>query len=406
MSTKDYITKLLDMEDVVLKNIQEEAQEITIELELQQKEHLCPECGALTSRVHDYHYRMIRDLDLRGKRTTLHYRQRRYICPECKKRFTEECSFAGRYQRTSYRVTGKTIDLLRRRSSLKAVAEDTGTSLSAVNRVLNTLAVPRPEVLPEAVSFDEFKGNLGGERFQCIVTDPLNHRVLDILPKRTVESIQDYLRSFPNRDEVKYVVMDMNRGFRDVARTFFPNARIIIDRFHVVRFCTEAMENVRRNVQTFDKLHEMVDKLPADQRRYFKRSRRLLLKHRDQLTREDRAAVDVMLRFSDRLMQAYALKEAFYDFMAAPDRTEAGRRLDFWLDACDRLRLPEFMDCRRMLRNWRDFILNAFEIRLSNGFTEGCNNAIKMLKRASFGCQNFSRFRKRVLLSFSLHPNI
>ena len=71
MSTKDYITKLLDMEDVVLKNIQEDRQEITIELELQQKEHLCPACGTATSRVHDYHYRMIRDLDLRGKRTNI-----------------------------------------------------------------------------------------------------------------------------------------------------------------------------------------------------------------------------------------------------------------------------------------------------------------------------------------------
>ena len=397
MSRKDYTTMQLDMEDVVLRNIQEDEEEITLEFELQQKEHLCPACGAATSRVHDYHNRTIRDLDLRGKRTTLHYRRRRYHCPECGKKFAEKCSFAGRYQRFTHRVAVKTVDLLRRRSSLKAVAEDTGISLSGVNRVLNALAVPRPEALPEAISFDEFKGNLGGERFQCIVTDPLNHRVLDILPKRTVETIQDYLRSFPNRHEVKYVVLDMNRGFRDVARAFFPNAKIIIDRFHVVRFCTQAMDDVRKSVQK---------QLPADQRRYFKRSRRLLLAHRDKLTREDRAAVDVMLRFSDRLMQAYALKEAFYDFMAAPDRTEADRRLDFWLEACDRLRLPEFMDCRRMLRNWRDYILNAFDIRLSNGFTEGCNNAIKTLKRASFGGQNFSRFRKRILLSFSLHPNI
>ena len=376
MSTKDYTTMLLDMEDVVLRNIQEDEEEITLEFELQQKEHICPACGAATSRVHDYHNRTIRDLDLRGKRTTLHYRRRRYHCPECGKKFAEKCSFAGRYQRFTHRVAVKTVDLLRRRSSLKAVAEDTGISLSGVNRVLNALAVPRPEALPEAISFDEFKGNLGGERFQCIVTDPLNHRVLDILPKRTVETIQDYLRSFPNRHEVKYVVLDMNRGFRDVARAFFPNAKIIIDRFHVVRFCTQAMDDVRKSVQK---------QLPADQRRYFKRSRRLLLAHRDKLTREDRAAVDVMLCFSDRLMQAYALKEAFYDFMAAPDRTEADRRLDFWLEACDRLRLPEFMDCRRMLRNWRVSILNAFEIRLSNGFTEGCNNAIKTLKRASFG---------------------
>ena len=397
MSTKDYITMLLDMEDVVLKNMQEDEREITIAIELRKKEHLCPACGTATSRVHDYHKRTIRDLDLRGKRTTFHYRSRRYLCPVCKKKFAEKCSFAGRYQRFTHRVAEKTIDLLHRRSSLKSVAEDTGTSLSGVNRVLNLLAVPRPETLPEAVSFDEFKGNLGGEKFQCIVTDPLNHRVLDILPDRTVETIQDYLRTFPNRGEVRYAVMDMNRGFRDVARSFFPNAKIVIDRFHVVRFCTQAMDNVRRNVQK---------KLSDAQRRDFKRSRRLLLAHREKLTGKEKKAVDVMLRFSDKLLQAYFLKEDFYYFMAASDRAEAERRLNLWFDACDRLHLPEFEACRRMLRNWRNFILNAFDVRLSNGFTEGCNNAIKTLKRVSFGCQNFSRFRKRILLSFSLHPYI
>ena len=310
MSTQDYTRMLLDMEDVVLRNIQEDEQEITVEFELQQKEHMCPACGAATSRVHDYHKRTIRDLDLRGKRVTLHYRRRRYICPECGKKFAEKCSFAGRYQRFTHRLTEHAIGQLHRRSSLKAVAENVGISLSGVNRILNALAVPRPEALPEAISFDEFKGNLGGERFQCIVTDPLNHRVLDILPKRTVETIQDYLRSFPNRDEVKYVVLDMNRGFRDVARAFFPNAKIIIDRFRVVRFCTQAMDDVRKSVQK---------QLPADQRRYFKRSRRLLLAHRDKLTDVDKAALDVMLRFSERLLQGYALKETFYHFMAAPD---------------------------------------------------------------------------------------
>lgn len=76
LSTKEYNTTLLDMEDVVLKNIKEDAREITIEPELAQKVQLCPACGAATSRVHDYHNRTIRELDLRGKRTTLHYRHR------------------------------------------------------------------------------------------------------------------------------------------------------------------------------------------------------------------------------------------------------------------------------------------------------------------------------------------
>ena len=62
--------------------------------------------------------------------------------------------------------------------------------------------------------------------------------------------------------------------------------------------------------------------------------------------------------------------------------------------------------CRRMLQNWKPYILNAFDIRLSNGFTEGCNNAIKALKRVAFGFRSFRNFRARILLSLLPHPYI
>ena len=76
------------------------------------------------------------------------------------------------------------------------------------------------------------------------------------------------------------------------------------------------------------------------------------------------------------------------------------------LEACDRLNLPEFKPCRKMLANWRPYILNAFDIRLSNGFTEGCNNAIKTLKRLAFGFRSFPAFRARILLASRAHPYI
>ena len=397
MSKEDYSAELLKMEGVLIEKLEETAKEIVIQLSLRQKEQACKLCGGKTDRVHDYRIRQVRDLELRGKPLRLLYRQRRYVCPACGKRFPEQNDFVGRYMRFTHRTGEKIMGLLRRRSSMKDIARDTGTSVSGVQRVLRMMPVSRPQQLPEAISFDEFKGNTDGQRFQCIVTDPLNHRVFDILPARTVGTIQDYLLSFPNRDEVKYVVMDMNRGFRDAARAFLPNAKIIIDRFHVVRFCTEAMENVRRSFQSV---------LPKDQRKYFKRSRRLLLAHRNRLSDEDRAAVDVMLRFSDSLLQAYALKEAFYDFMDAPDRATASKRLEYWLDACDRLKIPEFKPCRRMLLNWKPYILNAFDFHLSNGFTEGCNNAIKALKRVAFGFRRFDSLRARTLLVFNSYPNI
>lgn len=397
MSKENYSAKLLKMEGVQIEKLEETAEEIVLQISLERKQQVCKCCGSRTDRIHDYRIRQVRDLELRGKPLRLLYRRRRYVCPTCGKRFSEQNDFVGRYMRFTHRTGEKIMSLLRRRSSMKDIAKDTGTSVSGVQRVLKMMPVSKPKRLPEAISFDEFKGNTNGRRFQCIITDPLNRRVFDILPTRTVETIQDYLLSFPNRDEVKYVVMDMNRGFRDVARYFLPHAKIIIDRFHVVRFCTEAMENVRRSFQSV---------LPKEQRKYFKRSRRLLLARRSSLSEEDRAAVDVMLRFSDRLLQAYALKEAFFDFMDAPDISTASKRLDFWIDACDRLNIPEFKPCRRMLVNWKPYILNAFESHLSNGFTEGCNNSIKALKRVAFGFRNFDSFRARILLSFLPHPNI
>lgn len=397
MSGKDYSAKLLEMEGVQIENLEETDQEIVLQISLVRRTQNCERCGAETERIHDYRIRQVRDLELCGKPLRLLYRRRRYVCPICGKRFPEKNAFVGRYMRFTHRTGEKIMTLLRRRSSMKDIARDAGVSISGVQRVLKMAPVSKPQRLPEAVSFDEFKGNADGERFQCIVTDPLNRRVFDILPSRTVETVQDYLRSFPNRNEVKYVVMDMNSGFRNVAKAFLPNAKIVIDRFHVVRYCTEAMENVRRDFQKA---------LPKAQRKYFKRSRRLLLAHRNRLTEEDRTAVDVMLRFSDRLLQAYALKEAFYCFMAAPNRKEAEHRLDSWLEACDRLNLPEFKACRKMLAHWRPYILNAFEIRLSNGFTEGCNNAIKTLKRLAFGFRNFDAFRARILLAAMPHPYI
>ena len=234
MYTNDYSANLLKMEGVRIEKLEESEREIVLQISLERHAQVCGRCGMETEHVHDYRVRQVCDLELRGKPLRLLYRRRRYVCLVYGKRFAEKNAFVGRYMRFTHRICEKIMTLLRRRSSMKDIARDAGVSISGVQRMLKMAPVSKSQRLPEAAAFDEFKGNAGGERFQCIVTDPLNRRVFDILPSRTVETIQDYLRSFPNRGEVKYVVMDMNRGFRDMAKTFFSNVKIVIDRFHVV----------------------------------------------------------------------------------------------------------------------------------------------------------------------------
>ena len=390
MSGKEYATELLKLEDAQIEKMEDTEDEIILQISLPRKAHTCPRCKAGTDQVQDYRIRTVRDLSIRGKPLKLLYRRRRYFCPACGKTFSEACSFLGRYQRFTYRVTDRIMRLLHRRWSMKDIAEDTRTSASGVARCLALYPQGKPKELPRVLSFDEFKGNANGERFQCILTAPEQRRILDILPDRRVSTIQSYLRSFSNRQDVPYVVMDMNQGYRDIARAFFPRAKIVIDRFHVARYCTWAMDDVRRAVQKH---------LPPASRKHFKRSRRLLIVRRALLSAEDRSAVDVMLNFSEKLYQAYALKELFFQFMDAKSSSAAAELLSKWFVACDRLQLPEFSPCRRMLKNWKPYILNAFDCTYSNAFTEGCNNAIKALKRAAFGFRNFRNFRARILLA-------
>ena len=109
-----------------------------------------------------------------------------------------------------------------------------------------------------------------------------------------------------------------------------------------------------------------------------------------------------MLDFSKELWQAYALKEALYALMASTSRTAATVRLV----AFDRLQIREFRACAKMLRNWKKYILNAFDVSCSKGFTEGCKNTAKTLKRHAFGFHNFLHFHVCILWTVAAHPHI
>ena len=124
-----------------------------------------------------------------------------------------------------------------------------------------------------------------------------------------------------------------------------------------------------------------------------------MLKHKKDLNQEDVDALSVMLAQSKDLATAYHLKEKFYEFIHAPTRQETARRMYHFKLAAEISGLKEFNACLTMLTNWSEYILNAFDHPYSNGFTEGTNNKIKVIKRNAYGYRNFENFRNRILMS-------
>ena len=83
--------------------------------------------------------------------------------------------------------------MLNQTLNVSSVARYLGISSSSIFRRLNDVKFPKPSILPQVLSIDEFKVNANGEKFQAILTDPKNHKIFDILPSRTQYKLKDYL---------------------------------------------------------------------------------------------------------------------------------------------------------------------------------------------------------------------
>ena len=385
MLMTDYTSKLLNLEDVIITNVENISDQLHIYIELPRRKHVCPCCGAETDRVHDYRWQKIKDVPL-ARDTFLHLRKRRYRC-DCGKRFFEKNNFLPRYYRVTSRLVAEIIFAFKKVVSMKEIGCRFNVSAATAMRYFN-LYNKKLTNLPEVISLDEFKGNAGGQKYNSIIVNPKEKEVLDVLPNRFEGDLVKYFSQFTNKNEVKYFVCDMNPHFRQVAKICFPQATIVADKYHVIRQVYWAMEKVRKNEQ---------NKLSKRFRRYFKKSKHLLAKRIENLTPEEVDRLALMFEIAPRLADAYRIKNDFLTMIRSKSSREGKQRFVDWLYSVEVMDLPEFHDCTKAYHNWFQEILNSMDVPWTNGYIEGCNNKTKVLKRVSYGMRNFNNFRKRIL---------
>ncbi len=384
----NFITQLLNLKGIKVTKISHGNSFVKIYITTEPRKHTCPACGSKTSRIHDYREQTIKDLPLQFKHTYLVLRKRRYVC-SCGKRFYESYNFLPRYQRMTNRLAFFIYQELTKLTSLTSVAKSANVSVSTVIRIFNHINYGTP-TLPKVLCIDEFKGNAETGKYQCILVDGEKNKVLDIIPDRCQSDLVSYFKRFSReeRNKVKFFVCDMWQPYVDLAKVFFPKAIIIIDKYHFIRHVTWAIENVRKRIQK---------SMTTTLRKYYKRSRKLILTRYHKLKDENKEAVDLMLLYNDDLRIAHKLKEWFYEICQSDKYSYQCMELAKWIQNAESSGIPEFEKCADTYRRWHKEIKNAFKYGYTNGPTEGFNNKIKVLKRISFGLKNFYRFRNRIL---------
>jgi len=239
---------------------------------------------------------------------------------------------------------------------------------------------------PSTIGIDEhsFRRNkkLGFTEFASIIVDYKNKRPFELVEGKTSADLHAALAHIEGRQNVSNVILDMCDAFKGFAKEFFPNSKIIADKFHVLRLLTPAI-NRRRKEVAGDRRKNPIG--------------RLLLKNGYKLDSFKQQIVWRWLEDHPELKEIYSWKERLHLFYRIKGSNRAALVLTAMTDEMAKSEIKEIKTLRKTLMKWRREILAYFETGLTNGRTEGFNNLAKLVQRRAFGYKNFRNYRLRFL---------
>jgi len=239
---------------------------------------------------------------------------------------------------------------------------------------------------------DEISVRKGHQQYALVLTDLERRCVLEVFDNRVQETFEAWLDGLSQQQQraVKIVSMDMWNPYRYAVQRKLPKAKIVADRFHVVKQLNHQLNLLRR------KLQREADQQLAE---ILKGSRWILLKNRPDLTPKEEEKLALILVACPELRQVYLLKEEFRTIChKIKDKKQAERFLRVWCykaEATGNCYLRKFV---RTLRNWWTQFLNYFDEGITQGFVEGMNRAIRGIINRAFGFRDFANFRLQVLV--------
>jgi len=181
--------------------------------------------------------------------------------------------------------------------------------------------------------------------------------------------------------------MDMYQVYRDVVRNTLPDARIVVDRFHIQRMANEALEKLRKQVRKG---------LSDRQRLKLKDERFLLLKRQHKLGPADMQKMLAWFKQFPQLSEAHALKEGFMSIWDEKTRSGAEAACERWKANITADMEPIFKELTTAVRNWHEEIFSYFEKPITNAYTESINRLAKDMNRMGRG-YSFDVIRARML---------
>jgi len=220
-----------------------------------------------------------------------------------------------------------------------------------------------------------------GHKYLTVVVDHDAGRLVWAAPGRDAATLSRFFDALgPERcAKVRLVSADAAEWIALTVAARCPQAVLCADPFHVVKWATDALDEVRREVwNTARKGGEVA--LAGE----LKGARWALWKNPEDLTRRQRGKLAWIARVNGRLYRAYLLKEQLR-LVFKLKGVRATVLLEAWLGWARRCRIPAFVKLAKTITAHRSSIQAALTEGLSNGLVESTNTKIRLLTRVAFG---------------------
>ena len=387
----------------------------------------CPSCGVMSSRIKDRPVCRLKDLPHGSLALHLWVCKRRFVCTEkhCGRRsFTEVSDQIPARSRLTERLRKKVSTAVTTTNrAMSEVAGEYGVAWWTVHRILVATAVKAlGQAAPTTmIGIDEtrarsvrwFRQESGWRRSDPWMTsivdlDPTHPEgIIGLAPGRSGACVEAWLalQTKEFRDGVKVVAIDPSAPYASGIRRALPQARIVVDHFHLVMLGNKMVTDVRQRVQHEEQGRRGMKVDPAWAHR------RLLLRAGNELGPKALARLKIVFDTDDptnEISAAWATKELLRQMLQAHgpngySRHETSTRRTRFLQACVDADMPEATRLAGTIEKWWPEIEGFLELGKTNARTEGYNRVIKQIKRVACGFRNQDNYERRIMLHSAAH---
>ena len=397
MTTNKTIAKLLKLKGLKLTDLVFKAREGALYLFVKPWKNgcQCPECGRRSKikRVLPA-ARTWRDVCVCGWSVFFIYNPKEIECPT-HGRAQEAIPWADKNARITYRLEFLILtysQLMTQKAAAQLLHLPKSTFSDILHRTIGRVRDGHRIRGLKCIGVDEVSYKKG-HKYVTVVYDLDRACILWVgkgKKRKTIDAFFKNHLSDYQKKQIQWASCDMSETFIGALKTHCPNAKLVLDRFHIVKALNSAVDEVRK---------EQWRTVGGDERKVLKGIRWILFRNHDNRTKEDKQILAALRKSNRRIYRASILKDEFDRFWDYKAPWAARRFLKNWTTTALKSRLEPLRKFVATIRKHSEDIITFVECRITNATAEGLNRIIRMLKNRASGFRSVNAFIDLIYLA-------